>query len=256
MVDPSDVVILVLSTKDASYDPFKDACRRTWMEKARRLEFKCFFYEGAGDTEYINGDTVVLTAPDDLSGTSLKLVEALKYINGEIDFKYIFRTNLSSYIYPEILLSFINKNENPDLYSGVVGHYVSYLDILNRFAFTKGLASRYLSFLEFSFASGSGFWLSKKNVQKLISMKRLNFDYIDDVMVGDFFNKTGVNVSPALRVELSNGNIICPDDYLSKEFRENCYHVRLKSRDRNIDVALFYDLNNFDFFNVDVMGLR
>lgn len=229
------IVILILSTKDFRYIDFINNCNDSWVTKMRENGLRCIFYSGGAAHDKLENDHLELNCDDSLAGTAFKLFRALKFIeNSDIDYTHIFRTNLSSFIFVDSFLLYC-RSLRTTFYGGVIGKF-NKITILNRFHFISILSSKFLKFQTFEYASGSGFFISKDLVTFLINKKDLQFNFIDDVMVG--FALLGQEITFIPRFDIS-------DDFEYRKFDEDCYHVRLKSSDRIIDAKRMLLLNNY-----------
>ena len=239
----SKILILILSTVDEKYTHFKDACKNTWVRRAETHSIPCLFYEGNSPIDSLDGNDLRLAVDDSLDSSGLKLFRALEFIeSSDIQYDYIFRTNLSSYIFINKLIAWVEGIEGEDLYAGVVVPYN--LNDQWNFRFMRRLAERLYPKNTIPFASGAGFWISKKNVRTIIADKDINFKLADDPMVGEVLYRHGVNVKPVSRVDFNGSSVTyraAPTDFIS-EIR-NCYHVRCYSDNRDRDSARFYELD-------------
>jgi hypothetical protein len=280
------IIILILSTRNERYEPFIVALRETWVKKARAKSIECFFYEGGHDKTFIDGDIIKLNVNDDLNSTSEKLIYALKTLKeSEIEFDYIYRTNLSSFIFIDNLIEFFNKNGNSIIYSGYKGKFINLNKIQNLNKFLnefnlkreieysiqnelmvpedvkrgnyiiskvlnvfKLLHSLFLKFKKIEvieFASGSGFWINRACVEILLSNTHKDLKLIDDVMVGKVMANNNIKVMGCDRVILQDEEFISNNMDVGR-LKAN-YHVRLKSfKSRDIDVKRMYMLDKIE----------
>ncbi len=235
----NNIIILVLSTKEKSYQIFKNSIEKSWFKTAQNEGINCYFYEGGYDTQEISGNLIKLTAKDDLLSTSKKLVEVFELIRKEFPHvDIVYRTNLSSYIDVSALLKFIRKNKiNSNSYMGIKGE--TYL--LKEFFYLKNTyLHKLFSFIrlghKIKFASGSGFFIGKTNIDKVIKRQEKMY-LIDDVMVG--YNLDGkVNSNSITRFDIKgdNSHKILPEE-LNKLIEKGLFHYRLKTRNRIYDSA-------------------
>ena len=223
-MNTSKIIILILSTKDTRYNNFIKSSTEGWVKKARENGIRCIFYSGGAEKDSLENDNLLLDCDDSLSGTALKLYKALNFLeNNKIYYTHIYRTNLSSFIFIE---SFIKYSHyiNADIYAGVIGSF-NKVSLFNKFHLLSILASKFLPFQVLKFASGSGFFISRNYVLKLLDARKINFNYIDDVMVGSVLE--GIKITPVPRYDIVNR--------LPSKYESNCFHVRLKSTNRQID---------------------
>jgi hypothetical protein len=220
------ILILILSTKDKSYHNFIQNSCNTWVANARKNGFRCIFYSGGAGVDKLENDNLELSCDDTLQGTAFKLFRALEFIESNgIEYTHIFRTNLSSFIFIDDFISYC-KSLELNFYGGVIGKY-NKIKILNRSHYLSILSAKLFRFQTIPYASGSGFFISKDLVSKILINKNiLNFNYIDDVMVGNAL--LGNKIKFISRFDIS-------DEIQKSPFHKNCFHVRLKSKNRVVD---------------------
>jgi hypothetical protein len=237
------ILILILSTTNKAYDEFKDACKRTWVNRAQEYSIPCLFYEGNAPVDCLDGNELRLAVDDSLDSSGIKLFKALEFIeNSNIEYDYIFRTNLSSYIFVDKFIAWSRGIEDEDLYAGVIVPY----NLNHRwpYRFMRRLAERLHPDNTIPFASGAGFWISKKNVRKVISDKAVDFKLADDPMVGEILYRSGVKVKPVSRIDFNGDSVTyraTPFDSVNEI--HSCYHIRCRSDDRRRDAARFFELD-------------
>ena len=208
------LLILVLSKEDNSvYSNFKKTQKETW-DSVEVENINTFYYIGDKNENCIDGDTIYNNIPESLGNCGKKLLNSLELIY-EYDFDFIFRTNSSSYIDKPLIYSFLSNKLNTvnikDYYAGVNG-----------------------SFGNIKFASGSGFFMSKKNVKLLLDNKNsFNHNLIDDVAVGELMQRNNITLHSTDRFDIVDDNINkinfnnLPNDY---------FHYRFKTYNRNNDI--------------------
>jgi len=229
------IIILILSTKDTRYDDFVKSCTEGWVKKARENGFRCIFYSGGAERNSLENDNLLLDCDDSLSGTALKLYKALEFIeNNKIHYTHIYRTNLSSFIFIDTFKKYSEKI-NDDIYAGVIGCF-NKVTLFNKFHLLSTFASKFLAFQALKFASGSGFFLSRNHILKLINTDKINFNYIDDVMLGSVLE--GIKIVSIPRYDIVNN--------LPSKYESNCFHVRLKSTNRQNDAIRLKLLSNYN----------
>ncbi len=244
------IVVLILSTVDQRYEKFKLAIRNTWMKDLKDHGIKCFFYEGNGISNTIDGDTIKLNVPDNIHSVSKKFLAALQIIFEKFPrTKIIYRTNLSSFIDIETLLNFIEHNKiDEDIYIGCVGitrlfrerfYQINFLYFLLRF-FPFGKKIR--------FASGSGFFLGATHCRKILSSK-VNTDLVDDVMVADTLKISPKESLTPLRLIASDGTRNSMDENTFDQLINEKYlfHYRFKTHDRDQDAKLLMQFGDRTF---------
>lgn len=110
-----------------------------------------------------DGPTVCINLPEAYSLIGLKTINFFEYVLKNYNFEYLYRTNVSSYVDLETLSKFVTElGGESSIYGGVKG--------------TEGNTT---------FASGSGYLIDRKNLEKVASKKSKwdNFE-IDDVALG------------------------------------------------------------------------
>lgn len=231
------VLILILSTNNSNYQNFIYNQKKGWVKEAKELGIDCYYYSGGHSENVIIEDEIKLNCEDNLNATAQKLLLALEQIeNNNLQYTHIYRTNLSSYIFPKSFLKYYEYLHEKRFYAGVVGKY-HYLNIVNRFDFLRRILFMINPKGFFNFASGSGFFLSKDLVKELINpMSKKDLQLIDDVMVGKYFRNE--KIVPIRRFDWGYDNL---------EFNDsNCFHVRLKTKSRENDSEMLTKLASFN----------
>ncbi|MBK0378203.1 glycosyltransferase family protein [Mucilaginibacter segetis] len=231
------LIILVMCSSSNKYKKLEKAIKQTWALNAHP-DVLIIFYSDNGRKVFkknkpiFNGKDLILPCKDGYYHCLEKTIQAFDFINKNFTYKYIFRTNLGSYISLEKIVAFLNNKSEKEFYCGIIGNYLLCNKII-------------------PFASGSGFFLSKDLVELLVT-NRNNLDYslIDDVAFGVFMNDKKILINNnALRLSYTN-NLI---EYHIGSQTVDCinnnllYHIRLRSSDRNIDIKRMYALSKSDF---------
>ncbi len=258
MEQTPNILILILSTQDHRYNDFIRACNSTWVQRAGSRSIRCLFYQGGASGDHLVNNTLHLSTDDSLSGTARKLLKAFEFIEHEgFDYDYIFRTNLSSYVYVENLVSFVRQHEDDNLYAGLIGSYNSLFSFTNRFDFLRRVFMIPFRKYTLKFASGSGFLISSGNVRKVLADTRKNLKLMDDVMIGDCLSHHGVPIIPAPRIDMNDDYVTYSKDIIAcPDLIRTCHHVRLKSKDRSVDVDRFFFLDKYESYPVNGVGKR
>ena len=171
--------------------------------------------------------------PGVLNKTILSFEAMLPRIRKEFD--YVLRTNLSSfYVFPR-LLKFMETLPQKRCYCAV-----------------KARAS------DIPFGAGAGFILSPDMVELLVQNKNrlLNSDWhADDVVIGDFFFKNGIDIIPSARLDFLSrekwetqqggylDSVPYPEYRFVKGIPDEVFHFRLKQDDdtkRDSDELFIY----------------
>ena len=228
------IIILILSTKNKDYDCFKKAIKETWFKDFTKVGIKCFFYEGNSKKNILIDDTIYLNCDDSLQGTSKKLKLALDFVDKNYEYDFIFRTNLSSYLDIKKFLNYINHFRiSENTYSGLHAQTYSFKE----YFWKNNLIFKVLSKLRFNFgkkidfASGSGFFLGRNNVKKILRSKKFE-NYVDDVMVGLICKLDQIYHPPRIDIGNMEKPKILINQKLSSLKNDHAYHFRFKSKDR------------------------
>ncbi len=261
-----NIIILILSTNNKSYDMFKSSQKKTWIKKMEERGIKCFFYEGGAKECKITGDTIKVNIPDDLENCSrkfIKTLETLKLYYPEVSM--IYRTNLSSYIDVDNFLSYISSIEDKeDFYAGkkcvfnqLHANYfrlhckletygrmikseilsVGYFTV-NRFieSVIRNVCLRFFHKFNVEFASGSGFFLGINHFNKIISYEKLK--YVDDVMVR-------LAVDKDIDSDIERFDYTKKFKFIEKDELEKIFHYRFKTENRDFDANLMMLIDDY-----------
>ena len=237
------ILILILSTTDPRYTEFIQACKRTWVHRAEQHSISCIFYQGGASNDILELNELKLAVDDSLDNTGMKLFRAFEYIEKSgIKYDYIYRTNLSSFIFIENFINWANTISDENLYAGVI--VKANLNHRWPYRFMCKLAELFHPENTIPFASGAGFWISRKNVQRVLSDTKLDFRLADDPMVGECLHRHGIKLTPVSRIDFNGDSIRYFADTSDKlEHIVHCFHIRCRSEDRARDAARFYELD-------------
>ncbi len=237
------IAVLILSTRVNSYSKFIHAIRGGWAAELRALNIPCFFYEGGHEAESIDGDQIKLTEKDEIKSSAKKLKAAIRLLLKEYpDTSIIYRTNLSSYIDVPPFLKFLDANGLDEYsYAGVpwTTTYIKEMWCGNRWwqkFFTLFPLGR-----KVVFASGAGFFLGRKNLDKIVDdHDNKSMRMVDDVMVAVRIDRTpDVNCVPARIVYQSDGSHRLNASLYDELVRKNLlFHYRFKTNNREKDAEM------------------
>lgn len=246
-----EIAILVLSTRNPAYAPFRQAISGGWMRKMLDRNIKCYFYSGDHGESGIEGDEIRVKAPDRLGQTSRKLLAALDLLlNRHPDTKLVYRTNLSSYVETGNFLRFIGeKGLDDSSYTGVVGKTTHIREYF--------YGNRYLHKLftivpvgePIKFASGSGLFIGRKRVEKLLEAPPVHTRLIDDVMIAKTLEaEPDEDVAPP-RFDIMDRDEhrVEPSTYERLVGEEMLFHYRFKTSDRGWDAEMLKAFDDPDF---------
>lgn len=112
------IIILLMSCNQPLYENEEQACRDTFLKDAEEAGVAYYFYKGLNDAhpdQCIDEEThtIYLNVNDGLGGTGRKTTAALKAISG-MDYDYVVKTNVSTYLNIQNLCIAINGWEGSD----------------------------------------------------------------------------------------------------------------------------------------------
>ena len=231
----NQIVVLILSTIDKSYDTFKKSVEESWVKSLRNSGVKCFYYQGGAKENYIEGDTFFLKIDDGLKQTSTKLLEAFEILlQAHPETQLVYRTNLSSFIEVDNFLKFISRHElNSNTYCGIKNKTNTvkesfYLNTILTFIFTV------LQFFgkKIYFASGSGFFIGVNNIKKIMNNSK-GLNYVDDVMVGFNLIEQPIELIPCrFDIKQNSKHKISINSYNKLVNEDLLFHYRFKTKNR------------------------
>lgn len=211
------IIICVLSLEKEPYISLEKTIRETWGNNTTS-SVEIIYYYGNGDENKLVGDKFYSKTPEGLYNIGYKTLNLFEYLINNYDFDYIFRTNLSSYVNINSLVDFIKDKPNDNFYSGVVGN--------------SG---------DIKFASGSGYFISRDLIKKVINNKS-NWDHnlIDDVSLGKLMMKLNIPIYPGKRMDIKN----------TLHLSENHYHYRVKNPiNREVDIIRMNKIHKIIYKN-------
>jgi len=213
-----NILHLVLGCKNPHYTPIENAAKQTWFKKSPE-NVKTIFMYGESDKIYWDGEESFYVDRLESHHYNICLYKTItafeSFMNS--DFDYVYRTNNTGYFDLNKVNKFIKDKPLEKFYCG---------------------CSEKLNGVDF--ASGSGYFLSKDLVVKLVKNKELLYNYempgwFDDVMIGKFITQVlGVQINPsAKRIDLTSKDI-------SDDLDMSHYHYRILN---NGDVTSIYRIH-------------
>lgn len=195
------IVVLVLAGNTKVSNSNLKTQRRTWFLKENN-NIEIYTYRG-GEAFSNLDKNLIFEVSDDYKDISEKTYLAFKYIEKNIEFDYLFRTNTSSYVDLNALYKFCSTNSTSNLYRG------------------RKLTDKFND-KEISWVSGAEILLSKNTVSKLLEEPSIwSFNLPDDVAIGDVLSKKGFTI------EESNSKLFHPKFFNFKNFNHE-YHFRCR----------------------------
>ena len=219
-----DIIFLIITSRSDIYDKLIEIYWKPFIKylKEKKYRIKIYFMFGndviLNDLNLSSEDYIVTNSPENLiPGILKKTLNSFKYIEENYKYKYILRTNLSSFFILDNLITLSKNLPNEDLYAGVIGNHNNIL-----------------------FGSGAAFWLSRDNILFILDNKeKINLRLPDDVAIGDLMkDKKRIILN---RYDLDkNINYDNKNELLKSIISNNDYHIRIKNpQNRLIDLEYF-----------------
>lgn len=215
-----DIILLVIASRSDFYDKL---ILNHWVRYIKYVEdnydnVKIYLIFGKNkfgqntNIDIFNSirENILLLDTEDslIPGIYNKTIKSFEKINLSYDYKYIFRTNLSSFIRINLLVEKINDISS--IY-GVVGNY-------------NGI----------NFVSGAGMLLTRENIDYILSnQNKINKNLPDDVALSSIFN-ISIGTNNKLRYDFINNDLNIDFKKINKY-----YHIRIKNNDRDDDLIIF-----------------
>src|SRR5574344_2024633 len=122
------IIILVMKCNIPFFIREEEIDRETWAKGVisnyyPNIKYFSYTSSDCGKT-YLKGNEIYCNSRDDYEHTAEKTYEAFKYVNENMDYDYIFRTNTNNYINIDLLNKFINNIDNNDtIWSSTIMRY-------------------------------------------------------------------------------------------------------------------------------------
>jgi len=216
------ILISILAYNDNSiYSKLEQTIRNTWGKNTPE-NVDLIFYYGDSTNDHLINDKLYLNIKEKYENISHKTLKMYQFVEKSFEFDYIFRTNLSSYVYINELINFIKDKPKNNFFCGVQGY-------------SKKHKIKYIS--------GSGYFLSR-NLVKLIVEKSNQWDLnvIDDLALSKLMQQNNIPLINGKRIDINDkkiGNINIKN-----------YHYRCKNvKDRNFDNIIMEKIYKNHEFN-------
>lgn len=196
------LLVSIPSIKQPPFLELEKACQETWLNTNNPVIDYIFYY--GSNEEKLENKELHLKCKDGLNEKKEnniieKTIKMFEFALNNIDFDFMFRTNLSSYIDLNLFYSLVSKIEPSNCYKGFIGRH-------------QGIA----------FASGAGMLMSKDVIKIILDQKeKLDKSLLDDVALAKLLNQNNIKATPLPRLDLSN---------LYEAINSN-FHFRVKSND-------------------------
>lgn len=162
---------------------------------------------------------IITTVPDLYSLIGVKTIEAFAASIHNFHFDYIYRTNVSSYVDLVGLNEFIKNKPRNGYYAGVIGDH-------------QGI----------TFASGSGYFLSRDVVNKVLENRDLwDHNLIDDVSLGKLLtSELNIQVQGVERIDLETASF---DPHQIKSKSQIIFHYRCKASNPLVTIQIMKSIH-------------
>ena len=215
------LILVPLARFSSEYNLLETTAKQTWAN-SNNSEVDIIFYAGS-NSERLEGCDLYLPCEENIHNLGKKTLLAFEWCQKNYDYDYVFRTNLGSYINITNMLEFIKTASKTHYYCGIGG--------VNNTYFNRPV----------QFASGSGVFLSRDVVNLIIANQNSwQHTAMDDVAMGELLNALGIILcEDATRLSLCDDEVYYQQGIkeVSTIPKEQIYHIRLRSNDRNIDAA-------------------
>ena len=199
------IVILILSSNTYPSKRNKKAIQKTWTNK-NYPNTDIYFYSAGTKTKVVGRD---LTVKD--SGTAQdigkKTLSAFDWVDKNLEYDFIFRTNTSSYVEVNNLVKYVeNIPQNMDYtYKGVVQER-EYENVSKNY----------------KFVSGAGILLDKNTVKAILHSQNLwDHSEWDDIALGKLLSSLNIKPQTGKRDEIK-------DNFYNSDIDITNYHVRCR----------------------------
>jgi hypothetical protein len=206
--------VLVLIISDESSQVYIEH-KKIWLKYMNlNPSFDCFFIEYHPEKNYIiEENTIFIKGVESYHpGIREKTIDCFKYfLNCDINYDYIIRTNLSSLWNFKALSTYLETLPKEGVYSGVIGDcHVKY-------------------------ASGSGFIMTPDVVHKIVENRNLcnEMNFIDDVDIGYLLKKINIFPFPNSRTDILDNHTLN-----NFKYENNIYHYRMRFNENRNDEIL------------------
>lgn len=212
-------IILLMSCDNEFFINEEKLVKQTWLKPVidgQYPDIDYYFYK-SGDKQYIDFDNhyIYVNTADDWISTFLKTQEALKVLNENVDFDFIVKTNLSTYINIQMINVLMQSNVLSD-----------YKDVL--------FGGRLIKRDDIYYPTGS-FMLFSKLLSMQIAYSKISEQREDDYIIGKILNKYKKHIFDIPNINKS------PYHRLS-EIDETLYN----------NIAVIYRVFEFDMYDKDI----
>lgn len=241
-------IILVIASRSEIYDKIINYYWIKFIKFINKINNNIKIYLVFGndvnidDFSIIKNNIIVANMKETyIPGILEKTVFGFEYIEDNMEYDYIFRTNLSSFIVHNNFQKFIEKLPNDNCYSGCK-MILSKNDQYYKFIEDKDKEK------EITYVSGAGIVFSKDIIKYIIAnSNKLNKKVIDDVALGILL-KERVNLNcnnklKCIRYSIVRESKLLKEDKIKYHFdrikKSSQYHIRVcNKKNRLIDISI------------------
>ena len=192
------LVVLVLDSYTPNSIRNSAIQKQTWVQD---FEDSCdvLFYKAGKENKKLGYD-LILDCSDTYSAMGVKTIKAFEWVNSNLDYDYIFRTNTSSYVDFRNLMKYLSKISKEEThYSGYIGKF-------------DGI----------DYVSGSGIILSKLAIKSILKSKnQLDESVVEDVAIGKLLKLNKILPKEGKRKDIESHKDI-------SSIHSDEYHIRCR----------------------------
>ena len=193
-----NLVVLVLDSFTQNSIRNSKIQKSTWVKDFSNYS-EVLFYKGGLET-IRSGHDLLLNCSDTYSDMGIKTLKAFEWVDSNLSYDYIFRTNTSSYVNYKNLIRYLKiiKKEGTD-YCGYIGDY-------------DGI----------EYVSGSGIILSEQAIKTIIRYKsELDTEIVEDVAFGKLLKLNEISPIKGKRKDIESHKDI-------RNIDSDEYHIRCR----------------------------
>jgi hypothetical protein len=243
--------VLILSTKQPNSDNFKEAIRKTWALELKKNGVDYFFYEGDWGTNSIQDDVIKLDIEDEDNYSFKKLLLANSVLkNQNLNYDFIYKTNLYSYIDVPTFLKFIDlKAVNKPSYIGLITKAYLLSQLTLKYKIFRKFASKLNFGKRIVFKHGSGFFIGEELLVQINETFAPIEDcqLADDIFIGILLSHIKVHEPKCLNMSIfANGS----HKVVKKAYEINVekgllFHYRFRNENNETIVKTFESFQDF-----------
>jgi hypothetical protein len=222
------IIFLVIASEDPVHQNDLLAQTNTWVSSLDQNSRVVWLRGHSGLDFKFESDTLYVPCAESYQNILEKTVLGIRYIEMNLDFDIIIRTNVSTYFHIRKLRHLLTSPLfEHDFFGGFIEK-------------TKG--AYFGGSVNYKFISGTGIFLSRAAVSKLTELNYLEFEGVpDDVAISHFLMHKQINRIPMTRSNLSSTHVFFPS-----------YFTRAKSSsDPNLASKRMHLL--YDFYNQNTL---